>query len=111
MTPRQWLTSRTPVPPSGLRARLDEALHDAGSSTDDLPESYLRAAERLIEDLLQGECTSRDSALDLLTADALVTYAFEAAGETPASLVPRARAAMRRIASLGASRRAGADAK
>jgi hypothetical protein len=82
-----------------------------GSSTDDLPESYLRAAERLIEDLLQGECTSRDSALDLLAADALVTYAFEAAGEAPASLVPRATAAMRRIASLGVSRQAGAAAE
>jgi hypothetical protein len=110
MTPGEWLSGRTPVPPPALRARLTQALRDVASAADDLPESYLRAAERLIEELLQGECTSRDSALDLLTADALVTYAFEAASESPESLVPRAAAAMRRIASLGGSRSAGAAA-
>jgi hypothetical protein len=110
MTPAEWLASRTPVPPAALRARLDEALHGMGGTTGALPEAYLQAAERLIEHLLQGECTSRDSALDLLTADALVTYAFEAAGETPESLVPRATTAMRRIAMLGAAHRTGAAA-
>ena len=60
-------------------------------------------AERLVGGLLAGDCTSRDCALDLLTADALVTYAFEAAEQSPGDLVPRAAAAMRRIAALGAT--------
>jgi hypothetical protein len=111
MTVGEWLACRTPAPPPALRARLDDALGDSAAAlVEDVTESCLLAAERLIEELLQGECTSRESALDLLAADALVTYAFEAAGDSPADLVPRASAAMRRIASLGATRRKGAAA-
>jgi hypothetical protein len=43
-------------------------------------------------------------------ADALVTYAFEAAAETPATLAGTATAAMERIARLGAAQREGAIA-
>jgi hypothetical protein len=111
MTVRDWLVHRTPVPPPALRARVDEALGDSATATDDVAEVCLCAAERLIRELLHGECTSRESALDLLTADALVTYAFEAAGASPADLVPRASAAMRRLAVLGGGRRAGATAQ
>jgi hypothetical protein len=39
-----------------------------------------------------------------------VTYAFEAAGESPSDLAPRAVRAMRRIASIGAAGREGAAA-
>ena len=93
MTVSDWLDGRTPAPPPVLGARIREALGDL----------CLAAAERLVGGLLAGDCTSRDCALDLLTADALVTYAFEAAEQSPADLVPRAAAAMRRIAALGAT--------
>jgi hypothetical protein len=45
-------------------------------------------------------CTCRAQALELLAADALVTYAFEAASEEPEALAARADEAMRRIAEL-----------
>ena len=104
MTVSDWLDGRTPAPPPVLSARLREALGDAATASDArVADVCLAAAERLVGGLLAGDCTSRDCALDLLTADALVTYAFEAAEQSPSDLVPRAAAAMRRIAALGAT--------
>lgn len=98
----QWLDLRRPVPPPALRARLDAALGaDLHADSADLSETLLAAGERLVRDLLAVDATSRDSALDLLAADALVTYAFEAASERPVDLARRAAAAMARIARLG----------
>ena len=111
MTMGEWLARRTPPPPPALRTRLEQALGDATPTDDpDVPERCLRAAERLVRELLRSNCTTRESALDLLTADALVTYAFESAAESPADLTARATEAMRRIASLGTAPREGAGA-
>ena len=104
MTVSDWLDSRSPAPPPVLSARIREALGDATTvSAERAGDLCLAAAERLVGGLLAGDCTSRDCALDLLTADALVTYAFEAAEQSPGDLVPRAAAALRRIAALGAT--------
>jgi hypothetical protein len=111
MTVGEWLAARTPPPPPALRERIRQALGGASApGTESAPDVYLDAAERLVGELLRGNSTSRESALDLLTADALVTYAFEAAGEAPAGLAERATAAIARIASLGAADREGAMA-
>ena len=111
MTVGEWLGRRAPTPPPALRQRVEQALRDsllldAGGAAD----ACLRSAERLVTELLRRDCTTRESALDLLTADALVTYAFEAAGESPADLIPRAVKSMHRIASLAAAQREGATA-
>ena len=104
MTVGDWLDRRTPAPPPALGAHIRAALGEATSANaDGVGDVCLAAAERLVGGLLAGDCTSRDCALDLLTADALVTYAFEAAEQSPSELVPRASAAMRRIAALGAT--------
>jgi hypothetical protein len=97
----EWLASRTPVPPDALRARLAELLapvasHDACEAAD----ACLTAAHELLGRLLSDDCATRQSALDLLAADALVTYAFEAAADDPSRLSSRANDAMVRIASL-----------
>jgi hypothetical protein len=42
------------------------------------------AAEAVVARLVDANATSRGSALDLLAADALATYAFELASEQPA---------------------------
>jgi hypothetical protein len=111
MTVGDWLALRTPPPPAALRTRIGEALGAAAAmDAADTTDTCLRAAERLVDQLLRGGCTSRESALDLLTADALVTYAFEAAGESPMDLTARAADAMRRMASLGTVQREGATA-
>jgi hypothetical protein len=102
MTLAGWLDARAPAPPAALRHRIDDALgDDLLRESDDVAETCLAAAERLVRVLLGENATSRDSALDLLAADALVTYAFEAASERPADLALRASAAMARIAALG----------
>jgi hypothetical protein len=101
VTVAEWLRSRTSQPPQALAARLDAVLGESLSvSSDAIPEIFLEKGERLVADLLQTHSTSRNSALDLLTADALVTYAFEAASEVPSAIEARASAAMTRIAAL-----------
>jgi hypothetical protein len=102
VTIAEWLAARRPRPPGALRARIEAELasslgEDASLATDRL----LEAGERMAQLLLRSGSTSRESALDLLAADALVTYAFEAASEAPADLVARATDAMRRIARAG----------
>ena len=101
MTVGEWLAARTPAAPSALRARLEAQLGDALSEdAREASSRFLDAGERLVATLLASGSTSRDSALDLLAADALVTYAFEAASEAPAGLATRASEAMVRIAAL-----------
>ena len=104
MTLARWLDARRPVPPPALRARIDLALGDSLAVDErEACEACLRAGERVIETLLRENATSRDSAIDLLAADALVTYAFEAAADRPAELGSLATDAMARIAALGAA--------
>lgn len=101
MTLAAWLDARRPIPPEALRARIDAAL-GAGLHAEitDAAETLLTAGETLVRALLVEDATSRESAIDLLAADALVTYAFEAASEQPADLARRAATAMARIAAL-----------
>jgi hypothetical protein len=103
VTVGEWLRRRRPAPPDALRLRVKAQL--GGYLSRDVryaADVFLAAAERLVQTLASADCTTRESALDLLTADALVTYAFEAAGEAPATLSARASEAMTRIASIGA---------
>src|SRR3954469_17865183 len=110
MTLSGWLDARRPVPPPALRTRIDVALGASlASDADRALEACLSAGERLVESLLRNNATTRESALDLLAADALVTYAFEAGSERPRELAGRARDAMTRIASLGAQRSVAAS--
>lgn len=96
----RWRDAVTPPPPAALAAAVESHL----ASPDDVtPEAYVEAAERLLAALLEQGCVSRENALDLLVADALVTYAFEAASdETPAAFIRRAHNAMVRIAAFAA---------
>jgi hypothetical protein len=103
MTIGEWLATRTPAPPAALMARVRDILGDAAD--DDArfaTDRFLDAAERMVAGLLRDGRTGRESAADLLAADALVTYAFEAASVDPGSLLERARTTMVRLARLGA---------
>lgn len=95
-----WLASRTPSPPPQLadrvRALAAAELGQAATPADAL----LAAAERAVESLLRSGGLTRESALDLLAVDALVTYAFEAAADEPQALEARAERALARIAAL-----------
>jgi hypothetical protein len=97
----QWLDERTPRPPSELERRITTILGESLSRpASEAPPVLLAAGERMLEELLRNNSTSRASALDLLTADALVTYAFEACSETPSDIDALAARAMLRIGSV-----------
>lgn len=82
MTVGDWLSARTDAPPPALAARLREILADSlDQPAGRVPEACLAAAEATLATLLHGRRFARDGALDLLAADALMTYAFEASGE------------------------------
>ena len=99
MTVREWLHDRTPAPPSRLAARIDAVLGERGEAEHHrLSPLCLETAQELLTELAARPSAGRESALDLLTVDALVTYAFEAAAGVPESLESTATAAMIRLA-------------
>ena len=105
-TVRAWLASRTPLPPPLLRSRVTEALGSAlerdASETEHL---CLEAAERVLERLVDDNAATRHEAVDLLAADALVTYALEYAAEHPEGFEEHARGAIERFGRMSEARR------
>ena len=94
-----WLRGRTPVPPPQLVARI-EAMSAGIASREPSADALLGAAEAAMSGLLHDGCLTRESALDLLAIDALVTYAFEAAADDPEHLEDSAVRALARISVL-----------
>lgn len=73
-----WLDTRRPAPPAALRARLEQAV------TDDprpLAEHLAELGRELLTRVASRPAAGRELALDLLAADAFITYAFEAQAE------------------------------
>ncbi len=99
----QWIDRRELVPPPALRRRLDGAV-TATRAVEALPvpDAALEAALQLLDGLLRAADLSRGGAIELLAADALMTYAFEATADTPERLEALAEQAMRRIAAATA---------
>ncbi len=99
-----WFAAIQPSPPEGLRVRLTGLLEPfAHQPVQQVPEACLEAGERLLGDLLASGSTSRETALDLLAVDALVTYAFQAAADAPDLMDGRAARALASIAALPGS--------
>ncbi len=97
----EWVAAHAEQPPAALRARLDAilgGLHNGGR--DPVVTALFESGRDLLASVLRAGTTQRDVALDLLTADALVTYAFEAAAEAPEALDAHAAAAMRALAAV-----------
>jgi hypothetical protein len=101
-TAGEWVAAHAAQPPVALRARLDGILatDPASGETTMVPAALMAAGQELLATILASGSTQRDAALDLLTADALVTYAFEAAADDPATLDARAADAMRAMAAV-----------
>ena len=123
-----WLAGREPAPPVRLAESLHAALMavewgsprdgavadgaagvgggavgsgGAGANAvDPMPELLVRESAAIVRRLLATGGTDRQSALALLAADALATYAFEAAADEPARLEARCRAAMHRLSEV-----------
>lgn len=71
MTVDEWLAALDPAPPPELAAAMRASLDGAGGR------DLLDAAQRVLSRVLSSECARRDSALDLLTVDALLTHALD----------------------------------
>ncbi|HMH83500.1 MAG TPA: hypothetical protein VK531_11570 [Gemmatimonadales bacterium] len=81
MTGRQllaWLDARRPLPPDALRAHLAAAVTDADLP---LPDHLADLGREVLARVAGQPEGGRELALDLLAADAFITYAFEAQAE------------------------------
>lgn len=89
---REWLRARTPAPPRALAERLEQVLaaYPGEGVADAARVSELMSALGLatLAALAGRDPRSADVALDLLAADAFVTFAFEAAAEEGLELGP-----------------------
>ncbi|HJP86221.1 MAG TPA: hypothetical protein VJ852_09540 [Gemmatimonadaceae bacterium] len=93
---RQGMATPTALQQSVRRALIDYGA-PASINGDGSAEETLSAAERLLDRVLAGSCESRESALDLLTVDALVTRAIEIAARDPELIEKFPELAMKRI--------------
>jgi hypothetical protein len=73
-----WLAARQPAPPAAIATHVAAA---CGPDAAALPERLARAGVTLLRRVARAPEGGRPLALDLLSADALVTYAFEAQAE------------------------------
>ena len=74
----EWLASRTPAPPKELANRLSTLLGgETCADSTAMAELMLERAAALLGNLRDD----RSGAFDLLVADALITYAMEAAAD------------------------------
>jgi hypothetical protein len=73
-----WLEARQPRPPAALGAHLQAA---AADSPEPLPEHLSHLGRDVLARVAGHPDGGRELALDLLAADAFVTYAFEAQAE------------------------------
>jgi hypothetical protein len=102
---RGWVEGARPEAPRALTERVVEVL-DANPAWHALPlaDALVAAGEQLLAGVMaKAEAESRDraTALDLLAADACVTWAFEAASAESDALPPRAREVTARILASG----------
>ncbi len=100
MTHADWAAERSGEAPAALVQRLRD-IFAAHPEWDALPhaDAFTHAAEWLSRRVLESEA-SRPVALDLLAADACITFAFEAAADDPATLGERAAATQSRLSAL-----------
>ncbi|HVF40219.1 MAG TPA: hypothetical protein VM939_09990 [Gemmatimonadaceae bacterium] len=83
----EWLDARQPSPPEALRERMQKEIEKLGiAGSDACPKLLADAGASILKALDNEGCTDRAGALDLLAADALFTYAFEAAAKSPSEI-------------------------
>jgi hypothetical protein len=96
-----WLGARDPQPPAELADRIRSVLgSDTSLPIENGAECFLSTAERIVRRSIAEELPGREAALDLLVADALVTYAFELTAGSGGDLVTVSRSALRRLGAM-----------
>ena len=100
---KEWLRSRRPAPPGQLMSRMELALSKSPPSLP-LTDSLIDAATRILGEIARSEhANERPSAFDLLAADALITYAVEAAIEDRSTFTEQTDAMIKRVAEIATS--------
>ncbi len=97
---RSWLQSRQPAPPAELAAKLAQCVDAAPEAVlagGSVAEVMGALGTWLLDSVVEGRRTGHDTALDLLAADAFVTYAFEAASEEAADVAVLATRLLQRV--------------
>ena len=102
MTLRDWLADREPVPPRILRERVEALALEIPDQHGETPDQLLAAAEAALERMAREGTDDRATALDLLAVDALVTYAFEFAAQSPDAIPRLSARAMTRLSAVAA---------
>jgi hypothetical protein len=99
----EWLSSRKPETPPALMACVRDLLesHPEWERLSRV-DAFIEASEVLLRRVLEGGAVARANALDLLAADACVTWAFEAAADDPGTIAGRAERATKDIAAIAA---------
>jgi hypothetical protein len=99
----EWLAARAADAPAELTDCVRELLGRHGEWAA-LPrvDAFIAASEVLLRRVLEGGAVARASALDLLAADACVTWAFECAADDPGTIASHAERATRGIAAIAA---------
>ena len=104
MTHAAWVAKRRPEAPASLVTSVEQALEAVsprhGASR---VESLIDAGCFLLRRVLAAAPASRASALDLLGADACITYAFEAAAGDPRRVAEWSERANRDIGNVAAA--------
>lgn len=98
-----WLRSRMPEAPQSLVSHI-QTLLESQVELESLSraEAFVEASQRLLRRVLMADPVARASALDLLAADACVTFAFESAADDPPTIPARAKIAKGGIAGVAA---------
>jgi len=98
-----WVEARLVDVDAGLASRVRDAIGatDASATVRDAPNVLLRAATARLTPLAADGCVARESAIELLAVDALVTLACEAladACEDPRGIIDGTTQMVRAIA-------------
>ena len=94
-----WLSSMHASAPA-LSERMRIAVDSVDGAGGAVQDRALGAALQLADEVLRERCGSRTTAITLLAADALMTYAFEAAADTPDRIDALAEEAIRRVSAM-----------
>ena len=81
---RSWLAGRRPSAPDALACKLSQCVDEAPDALfagESLAEVAGRLGVASLRTVVERPGVAYDAAMDLLVADAFVTYAFEAAAE------------------------------
>ena len=94
-----WLSSTHATAPA-LSQRMRAAIDSVDAVGGAVEDRALSGALQLAKEVLRETAGARTSAITLLAADALMTYAFEAAADTPDRIDALAEDAIRRVSAM-----------